>query len=144
MPKFKIWTKKKRQFAKNCTANCVKWWPNGNCQSVRTANYESVNCKNLLLQKHCGALHFIKNKLTCGDRSSNSISLSFSYSPAVADFVFVAMINGVFEKSTCSNTLEDGLLLFFFMVILWIEVDLASSEGLSLKLDTKLVFAKLL
>ena len=55
----------------------------------------------------------------------------------------MAMINGVLEKSTDSNTLEDGL-LFFLMVILCIEVDLASSEGLSLKLDTKLVFAKLL
>ena len=85
----------------------------------------------------------ILNKLTCGDRSSSSISLSYSCSPAVADFEFVAMINGVLEKSTDSNTLEDGL-LFFLMVILCIEVDLASSEGLSLKLDTKLVFAKLL
>ena len=87
--------------------------------------------------------YIIDNKLTCGDRSSSSISLSYSCSPLVGGFEFVAMINGVLEKSTDSNTLEDGL-LFFFMVILWIEVDLASSEGLSLKLDTKLVFAKLL
>ena len=128
MSKFKFLTKN-RQSARNCTANCEKWWPNANRQSARTTNFESASCENLLYY----VLWFL-SQCNCKGRTELRILSETKIFKQTEHFLIyhlcwvdllMLILNGCFNFYSLyeryvkydRQILEMTLLLFFFSVI---------------------------